>query len=113
MKAVPAMDGDKVTGHRIFCPACRCTHFFNSPEFPTSGGHKWSFNGDTERPTFTPSMNMRSNPKDHPRYNPRCPSSVCHSFVTNGRIQYLGDCTHALAGQTIDLPDVPTEWMNG
>ena len=30
---------------------------------------------------------------------------VCHSFVTNGRIQYLGDCTHKLAGQTVDLPD--------
>jgi hypothetical protein len=26
-------------------------------------------------------------------------------FVTDGRIQFLGDCTHALAGQTVDLPD--------
>jgi hypothetical protein len=23
--------------------------------------------------------------------------------VTDGRIQFLGDCTHALAGQTVDL----------
>jgi len=30
---------------------------------------------------------------------------VCHSFVTDGRIQFLGDCTHTLAGQTVDLPD--------
>lgn len=29
---------------------------------------------------------------------------VCHSFVTDGCIQYLGDCTHRLAGQTVDLP---------
>jgi hypothetical protein len=35
--------------------------------------------------------------------------SVCHSFVTDGRIQFLGDCTHALAGQTVDLP----EWTGG
>ncbi|MGT2429227.1 hypothetical protein ACU4HD_11865 [Cupriavidus basilensis] len=25
---------------------------------------------------------------------------ACHSFVTDGHIQFLGDCTHALAGQT-------------
>jgi hypothetical protein len=23
-----------------------------------------------------------------------------------GRIQFLGDCTHALAGQTVDLPEI-------
>ena len=32
---------------------------------------------------------------------------ACHTFVTDGRIQFLGDCTHALAGQTVDLPDWP------
>ena len=30
------------------------------------------------------------------------------AFVTDGRIQYLADSTHALAGQTVDLP----EWSN-
>jgi hypothetical protein len=29
----------------------------------------------------------------------------CHSFVTNGKIQFLADCTHKLAGQTVELPD--------
>lgn len=32
---------------------------------------------------------------------------VCHSFVRDGRIQFLGDCTHELAGKTVDLPDWP------
>ena len=36
-------------------------------------------------------------------------SSVCHSFVTDGLIQFLGDCTHALAGQTVDMPPWPGE----
>ena len=31
---------------------------------------------------------------------------VCHSFVTDGRIQFLGDCTHDLAGHTVELPDL-------
>ena len=30
--------------------------------------------------------------------------TVCHSFVNNGRIQFLLDCTHHLAGQTVNLP---------
>lgn len=34
------------------------------------------------------------------------PPYVCHSFVRNGRIEYLGDCTHHLKGQTVDLPDM-------
>jgi hypothetical protein len=37
------------------------------------------------------------------------PDLVCHSFVTDGKIQFLSDCTHALAGQTVALPDWPTE----
>jgi hypothetical protein len=29
---------------------------------------------------------------------------VCHSFVRNGKIEYLSDCTHNLAGKTVDIP---------
>jgi hypothetical protein len=28
---------------------------------------------------------------------------VCHSFVREGQIQFLGDCTHAFAGQTVPM----------
>ena len=41
-----------------------------------------------------------------PEPEPGDPPEVCHSFVTDGRIQFLNDCTHALAGQTVDLPDM-------
>ncbi|WP_259106184.1 hypothetical protein [Pseudomonas sp. JUb42] len=30
---------------------------------------------------------------------------ICHSFVTDGRIQYLGDCTHGLDGQAAEVPE--------
>jgi hypothetical protein len=65
-----------------------------------SDGAYWGFNGDLERPTFTPSILSRT-----PRGEGK-PDFVCHSFVRDGRIQFLNDCTHALAGQTVDLPDV-------
>ena len=30
----------------------------------------------------------------------------CHSFIKDGQIQFLGDCTHSLAGQTVALPNL-------
>ena len=39
-------------------------------------------------------------------------TKVCHSFIRDGRIQFLGDCTHHLAGQTVDLPDFTEEELN-
>jgi hypothetical protein len=31
--------------------------------------------------------------------------TMCHSFVVDGRIEYLSDCTHEMAGMTVDLLD--------
>jgi hypothetical protein len=33
------------------------------------------------------------------------PPEVCHSFIIDGRIQFLGDCDHELASQTVEIPD--------
>jgi hypothetical protein len=38
----------------------------------------------------------------HPVYGERC-----HVFITNGQIQFLDDCTHALKGQTVPIPAWP------
>ncbi len=62
----------------------------------------WGFNGDMDRPTLTPSINASREYRDPTNR----PDRRCHSFVTAGRIQFLADCTHALAGQTVDLPDL-------
>jgi hypothetical protein len=52
------------------------------------------------RPTFEPSILISiGNGPDAPRL-------VCHSFVREGKIQFLGDCTHELAGQTVPLPTI-------
>jgi hypothetical protein len=58
----------------------------------------WEWNGSLDKPTFKPSIFVNAR-----QSNPMVPS--CHSFVTDGRIQFLNDCTHALAGQTVDLPE--------
>lgn len=75
-------------------------HVFNTKAADGSEKHCWTWNGRLDLPTFQPSMLVRYN------WGEQKEKRVCHSFVTDGRIQYLGDSTHALAGQTIDLPEV-------
>lgn len=31
--------------------------------------------------------------------------SQCHSYITDGKIKFLADCHHSLAGQTVEIPD--------
>lgn len=88
----------------------------------------WQFNGDLERPTLAPSILLRRGhycntpavPGDcacdfqerYPDEPPlKWPCVICHSFVRDGRIQFLPDCTHALAGQTVDLPEIDAGGM--
>ena len=44
------------------------------------------------------------------RVNKDNPKSRCHSFVKDGRIQFLLDCYHRLKGQTIELPDIDAKF---
>ena len=80
-----------------YCPGCRAIHNADLREAGRAGP-SWTFNEDRERPTLSPSV----------FYTTR----VCHHFVQAGMIQFLGDCTHALAGQTVELPAV-LEWPAG
>lgn len=91
-------------GH--WCPGCESGHEINV-DAPNSSGAKWTFNGDASKPTFAPSINMQINPKGHKHYQPDIATTVCHYFIRDGRIEFLGDCTHKLRGQTVDLPDLP------
>ena len=34
----------------------------------------------------------------------------CHSFIRNGHWEFLGDCAHSLAGQTVPMVPVP-DWL--
>ena len=89
-------------GQVFWCPGCKDVHSVNT------GNIRWIYNNNPDRPTFNPSILVTT------RWSQRDPDTqddVCHSFVTDGRIQFLGDCTHALAGQTVDLPEWP--YANG
>jgi hypothetical protein len=77
------------------CPGCGYDHAFTVGPQSESPRPRWTFNGSFDKPTFAPSLLC----------NKDIPTSRCHSFVKNGRIEFLSDCFHALKGRTVDLPD--------
>lgn len=85
-----------------WCPGCDGPHRIATGE---GAGPRWGWNGNAERPTFTPSVLVRYDGADAGQDD--APPAVCHSFVVNGQMQMLGDCTHALAGQTVPIPPWP------
>lgn len=90
------------------CPGCECLH---GPRI--EGEHAWTWNGDTVRPTFSPSILCRATKRLTDEEIQRVMQgetiepvpTVCHSFVRDGQIEFLGDCTHELAGKTVPLPE--------
>lgn len=88
------------------CPACRSRKYL--PQFDWITGRGWKWNSDNVAPTLSPSILQSAGP--YPEGHPKAGTiSVCHSYVRDGRIEYLSDCTHDLAGQTVELPDLPPE----
>lgn len=101
----------------FWCPGCEEPHGINTDS--SQAKPCWEWNDSLTLPTFTPSILVRSvrpieNGKPvHPfRYKGSYPPPegvvdpfICHSYVKDGRIEFLADCSHALAGQTVDLPD--------
>lgn len=86
------------TMYMLWCPGCDELHAINDT---------WGFNGDFEKPTFTPSIlvSLPENVQVHPE-NPK----RCHSFVENGQWRFLLDCEHELKGQTVNMVELP-EWV--
>ncbi len=87
----------------FWCPGCETVHGVT-----IEGDYRWNYNDDPEHPTITPSILV--NPHltivdDDLLTTAMTPR--CHSYITNGRIEYLPDSTHPLTGQTTDLPDWP------
>jgi len=56
----------------------------------------WSWNGSVDAPTVKPSILTKGGDGDE----------VCHSFVNDGMVQFLPDCSHAFAGKTVELLEI-------
>jgi hypothetical protein len=94
-------------GLSFFCPGCDSAHTIK-----TQGPGSWTWNGNVERPTFQPSVLVTyvAIPDASEEFKEWRTARACHSFVTNGMIQFLTDSTHPLAGQTVPLADFPEHY---
>ena len=100
MKVKPI--GEPYQGRQTYafhCPGCAQ---YDEPESRLNRTHQfrdgpdgWTYNGDGDKPTVSPSILVTNGHSDY----------RCHSFVREGRIEFLSDCSHALAGQTVELPE--------
>lgn len=105
-------------GHMGFwCPGCQTCHNLRVPPMESP----WTWNGDPEHPTFQPSVLVTSGHFVTGQEGKPCWCTFearsgqksrfhcyrCHSYVTDGVIKFLGDCSHELAGQEVALPELP------
>ncbi len=92
----------------FYCPGCESLHAARVRD--GENRPSWEWNGSLETPTLSPSILVRCGSAVDPNFvdEEGDPPRICHSFVTGGLIQFLGDCTHKLAGQTVPLPDQAT-----
>jgi hypothetical protein len=95
-------------GFAHWCPACEEMH-----RLPDG----WSFDGNLESPSFTPSFKhdgiQRVFVDGHwtgewkrdavGNTVPFC----CHYILTAGVLNFCCDCTHSFAGQSVPLPKLP------
>ena len=81
----------------FYCNGCKCHHGVWTTN-KNGNNAIWQFNNDLNKPTVSPSILVHwvNKGKDF----------ICHSFINNGNIQYLGDCTHELRNTTIELPEI-------
>jgi len=86
----------------FYCPGCKFRHVIY-----TEGSHsklEWKWNGSMDKPTFTPSLLVHG-PMGDPPVEMRC-----HSFIRDGALRFLSDCTHEWAGlNTLMFLDPPAE----
>lgn len=75
---------EKVKQWLFMCPACGWVHGFDKT---------WSFNGDLVSPTVTPSLKVTGGG-----------IGTCHFFITGGNLHFCDDSSHALKGETVEIP---------
>lgn len=73
------------------CPACKSGH-----GVPVD---RWQWNNSVDTPTLTPSVKVTWTYGEPPT------NHCCHFVMTDGKIAFCSDCTHKLAGVTVDMED--------
>ncbi|TGK36234.1 DUF6527 family protein [Leptospira andrefontaineae] len=82
--------------YMFFCPGCKIPHTV------IIGINRWETSGSLETPTIRPSVRTY-----FPAHEDIPEETTCHLFVKEGRLEFLQDCQHSLAGKTVDMVEFP------
>jgi uncharacterized protein DUF6527 len=93
------------SGLWLWCPGCEDSH-----RIVVGTSDSWSWDGNEAAPTIAPSILVYSH-KTFDADRNVVDTPQCHSFVRAGQWEFLADCTHALAGQTVPMVPLP-DWLN-
>lgn len=85
-----------------YCPACKVLHPIPVYKKCPTAGRAWFYNKNPDNPTFKPGIKYQTEIPFNPGATRRC-----HYIIVDGKITYYRDSDHELAGQTVDLPDLP------
>lgn len=100
-----------------WCPACQEMH-----SLPDG----WQFNGNVEKPTFSPSFRHTGIKRNvvggrwvgegkeawlYDAAGQPIPE-VCHYILTDGVLNFCGDCTHSMAGKSVPMPELPAGYQD-
>lgn len=102
LRNVISADGFKRLAY--WCQGCEDVHVVRVQTDAGTPHPCWTWDGNAETPTFEPSVLVTCNWSEEDGG-----PTACHTFIRGGMVQFLGDCTHALAGQTLPLPPWPYE----
>ena len=104
MKAKPIK---LVDGESVICEPSEASHLVLNLPSPSgmvclpvmiggtrAGTNNWTWNGSIDSPTLKPSVLLTR------------PDMRCHSFINDGHVKFLDDCTHDFKGQTLELLDM-------
>lgn len=86
---------NKEGNYIFYCPGCEVNHLVST--VPKVGTYH-TLTGSLAKPTIRASVMVLGNKKRG--------VDRCHSFITDGVIEYLDDCTHALAGKKIPMEPI-------
>lgn len=85
---------------QFWCPGCDDLHQVDD---------KWQVNDTGGLLTISPSVLVSRQFSDY-AHGRGIVDDRCHSFVRGSHIEFLSDCTHKLAGQTVQLAPLP-DWL--
>lgn len=89
----------------LWCPGCQQLHAptFRCPEHGgPATGPVWDGDPHSDPFSMEPSLMV---------HGARPDVETCHSFIRNGQWEFLSDCQHGLAGQTVPLEPLP-DWLS-